>query len=43
MDVLERNGFQVIRQGEEGKEEGRLHLVAQLMSKDTVFDMKGTT
>ncbi|OAX37968.1 hypothetical protein K503DRAFT_692355 [Rhizopogon vinicolor AM-OR11-026] len=36
MDVLKRNGFEVVRQGEEG----RLHLVAQSMCKDTVFDMK---
>jgi len=41
MDVLK--GFEVVRQGDEGEEEGRLHLVAQPMSKDTVFDMKGTT
>ncbi|OAX33701.1 DNA mismatch repair protein MutL [Rhizopogon vinicolor AM-OR11-026] len=40
MDVLKRNGFEVVRQGDEGEEEGRLHLVAQPMSKDTVFDMK---
>jgi len=43
MDVLKRNGFEVVRQGDEGEEEGRLHLVVQPMSKDTVFDMKGTT
>ncbi|OJA16679.1 hypothetical protein AZE42_12690 [Rhizopogon vesiculosus] len=41
MDVLKRNGFGVVRQGDEGKEEGSLHLVVQPMSKDTVFNMKG--
>jgi DNA mismatch repair protein PMS2 len=43
IDVLKRNGFEVVRQGDDGEEEGRLHLVAQPMSKDTVFDMQGTT
>lgn len=41
MDILKRNGFEVVRQGDDGEEEGRLHLVAQPMSKGTVFDMKG--
>lgn len=41
IDVLKRNGFEVVRQGgDDEEEEGRLHLVAQPVSKDTVFDMK---
>ncbi|KAG1729455.1 hypothetical protein EDB19DRAFT_1938571 [Suillus lakei] len=41
MDVLKRNGFEVVRQGgDDDDDEGGLHLVAQPMSKDTVFDMK---
>ncbi|KAG1750669.1 hypothetical protein EDD22DRAFT_916186 [Suillus occidentalis] len=42
IDVLKRNGFEVVRLGgddDEG-EEGRLHLVAQPVSKDTVFNTK---
>jgi DNA mismatch repair protein PMS2 len=44
IDVLKRNGFEVVRQGvddDDDEEEGRLHLVAQPVSKDTVFDTKG--
>ncbi|KAG0703402.1 hypothetical protein DFH29DRAFT_916996 [Suillus ampliporus] len=40
IDVLKRNGFEVVRQGGEDDEEGRLHLVAQPVSKDTVFNTK---
>ncbi|KAG1880998.1 hypothetical protein F4604DRAFT_1749317 [Suillus subluteus] len=42
IDVLKRNGFEVVRQGgdDDDDDEGRLHLVAQPVSKDTVFDMK---
>jgi DNA mismatch repair protein PMS2 len=40
IDVLKRNGFEVVRKGNDEEEEGRLHLVAQPVSKDTVFDMK---
>jgi DNA mismatch repair protein PMS2 len=42
IDILKRNGFEVVRKGDDEEEvEGRLHLVAQPVSKDTVFDMKG--
>lgn len=52
MDVLKLNGFELERveeqeaigdEGEEGPEGVRmpLQLIAQPMSKDTVFDMKG--
>lgn len=40
MDVLKRNGFEVVQDDEE---DGRLHLVAQPVSKDIIFDMKGCT
>ncbi|KAG2144411.1 uncharacterized protein EDB93DRAFT_538927 [Suillus bovinus] len=40
IDVLKRNGFEVARQGGDDDDEGRLHLIAQPVSKDTVFDMK---
>lgn len=40
IDVLKRNGFEVVRQGGEDDDEGRLHLVAQPVSKGTVFDTK---
>lgn len=41
IDVLKRNGFEVTRQsGHDDDDEGRLHLIAQPVSKDTVFDMK---
>ncbi|KAG2346291.1 DNA mismatch repair protein MutL [Suillus weaverae] len=40
IDVLKRNGFEVVRQGGNDDEEGRLHLVTQPVSKDTVFDTK---
>ena len=52
MDVLKLNGFELEQvsereaPGDEGEEGSgvrmRLHLVAQPMSKDTVFDIKGT-
>jgi DNA mismatch repair protein PMS2 len=41
MDVLKRNGFEVVRLGVDEEEEGKLHLVAQPVSKGTVFDTKG--
>jgi hypothetical protein len=41
--VLKRNGFRVVREGGEGGQEGRLYLVVQSRSKDTVFYMKGTS
>lgn len=43
IDVLKRNGFEVVRLGgdDDDGEERRLHLVAQPVSKDTVFDTKG--
>jgi len=40
IDILKRNGFEVVRQLDDD-EEGRLLLVAQPVSKGTVFDMKG--
>ncbi|KAG1728395.1 uncharacterized protein EDB91DRAFT_1162168 [Suillus paluster] len=40
IDVLKRNGFEVVRQGGEDDEEGRLYLVSQPVSKDTVFNTK---
>lgn len=40
IDVLKRNGFEVVRQGGEDDDEGRLHLVSQPVSKDTVFNTK---
>lgn len=40
IDVLKRNGFEVVRQGGEDEEEGRLHLVSQPVSKDTIFNTK---
>ncbi|OJA10921.1 hypothetical protein AZE42_03050 [Rhizopogon vesiculosus] len=40
MDVLKRNGFEVVCEGGEGEEEDRLHLVMQSRSKDTFFYMK---
>lgn len=43
IDVLKRNGFEVTRQSGHDDDEGRLHLIAQPVSKDTVFDMKGMT
>jgi DNA mismatch repair protein PMS2 len=43
MDILKRNGFEAVGQGDEGEEEGRLHLVVQSRSKGTLLYMKGTT
>ncbi|KAI6098784.1 hypothetical protein EDD16DRAFT_1498226 [Pisolithus croceorrhizus] len=40
IDVLKRNGFEVGPVEEESSPSARLHLIAQPVSKDTVFDMK---
>ena len=43
LDVLRRNGFEIDIEdvGDSSEERGRLRLVAQPVSKSTVFDLKG--
>ena len=41
LDVLRQNGFEVEVDESEGSQGGRLKLIAQPISKRTVFDMKG--
>lgn len=44
MDVLNRNGFEIVIDDSEGREPSkpRLSLVGQPVSKRTTFDIKGT-